>query len=218
MPRSCRVRGTLLLPLRYSPYRSAPQLTFVSLDTLARRRNPTLAAKQIASIDHYSGGRIAINVVSGWFKTEFTAINSPWLEHAERYRRSEEFIKVLRGIWTAEKSFTHHGNFYQVGGSPAGGTLSRACADRRERVPHRRSATAAGQRAIAEKPHLHLATPTYAVQRVSSSTSATAEAWSRDLPSECSVFTPSMQELGAVVSARTSFHHSKTSSLDLSRQ
>ncbi|ORY48837.1 methanesulfonate monooxygenase [Leucosporidium creatinivorum] len=80
--------------------------------------NPTLAAKQIASIDHYSGGRIAVNVVSGWFKTEFTAINQPWLEHAERYRRSEEFIKVLRGIWTAPESFTFHGNFYQYNQYP----------------------------------------------------------------------------------------------------
>lgn len=30
--------------------------------------NPTVAAKQIASIDHYSNGRIAVNLVSGWFK------------------------------------------------------------------------------------------------------------------------------------------------------
>lgn len=36
--------------------------------------NPTLAAKQISSIDNYSGGRIAVNVVFGWFKAEFTSI------------------------------------------------------------------------------------------------------------------------------------------------
>lgn len=48
--------------------------------------NPAIAAKQIASIDHYSGGRISVNVVSGWFKAEFTSIGQWWLEHAERYR------------------------------------------------------------------------------------------------------------------------------------
>ncbi|KZS94739.1 methanesulfonate monooxygenase [Sistotremastrum niveocremeum HHB9708] len=81
--------------------------------------NPTLAAKQLASIDHYSKGRIAINVVSGWFKSEFVAINQPWLEHAERYRRSEEFIKVLKGIWDQDsESFTFHGNFYQYNAYP----------------------------------------------------------------------------------------------------
>lgn len=48
--------------------------------------NPAVAAKQIASIDHYSNGRISVNVVSGWFKQEFTSIGQWWLEHAERYR------------------------------------------------------------------------------------------------------------------------------------
>jgi alkanesulfonate monooxygenase SsuD/methylene tetrahydromethanopterin reductase-like flavin-dependent oxidoreductase (luciferase family) len=48
--------------------------------------NPAVAAKQIASIDHYTNGRISVNVVSGWFKAEFTSIGQWWLEHAERYR------------------------------------------------------------------------------------------------------------------------------------
>ncbi|KIW30969.1 dimethyl sulfone monooxygenase SfnG [Cladophialophora immunda] len=74
--------------------------------------NPAVAAKQIASIDHYSNGRVAVNVVSGWFKAEFTSIGQWWLDHAERYRRSREFITCLKGIWTEDK-FTFRGDFYQ---------------------------------------------------------------------------------------------------------
>lgn len=74
--------------------------------------NPAVAAEQITSIDHYSSGRIFVNVVSGWFKAEFTSIGQWWLEHAERYRRSREFIECLKGIWTTEK-FTYKGDFYQ---------------------------------------------------------------------------------------------------------
>lgn len=74
--------------------------------------NPALAAKQIATINHLTEGRIAVNVVSGWFRGEFTAIGEPWLDHDERYRRSEEFIRALRGIWT-EDSFTFRGDFYR---------------------------------------------------------------------------------------------------------
>ena len=74
--------------------------------------NPAVAAKQIASISHYTGGRIAVNVVSGWFRGEFTAIGEPWLDHDERYRRSEEFIRALRGIWS-EDNFTFRGDFYR---------------------------------------------------------------------------------------------------------
>lgn len=74
--------------------------------------NPAVVAKQIATIDHISNGRIAINVVSGWFKDEFTAIGEPWLEHDERYRRSREFIEALKGIWTQD-NFTYRGDFYR---------------------------------------------------------------------------------------------------------
>jgi len=74
--------------------------------------NPAVAAKQLATIDHISNGRVAINVVSGWFKGEFTAIGEPWLEHDERYRRSEEFIRALKGIWTTD-NFTFKGDFYR---------------------------------------------------------------------------------------------------------
>ena len=74
--------------------------------------NPAVAAKQIASIDNYSKGRVAVNVVSGWFKQEFTSIGQWWLDHAERYRRSREFIACLKGIWT-EDTFNFKGDFYQ---------------------------------------------------------------------------------------------------------
>ena len=75
--------------------------------------NPVLAAKQLATIDILTKGRVAINVVSGWFKGEFYAIGEPWLDHDERYRRSREFIEVLKGIWTTD-NFTYTGDFYRL--------------------------------------------------------------------------------------------------------
>ena len=74
--------------------------------------HPALLAKQIATIDHLTGGRVAVNIVSGWFKSEFTAIGEPWLEHDERYRRSEEFINAVKGIWTQD-DFSYAGDFYR---------------------------------------------------------------------------------------------------------
>ncbi len=73
---------------------------------------PALAAKQIATISHLTEGRVAVNIVSGWFRGEFAAIGEHWLDHDERYRRSEEFIRALRGIWT-EDDFTFRGDFYR---------------------------------------------------------------------------------------------------------
>lgn len=74
--------------------------------------HPAVLAKQISTISHLTDGRIAVNIVSGWFRGEFTAIGEPWLEHDERYRRSEEFIDVLKGIWTQD-DFTYKGDFYR---------------------------------------------------------------------------------------------------------
>ena len=71
-----------------------------------------LAAKQLATIDHLTQGRIAINVVSGWFRGEFDAIGEAWPEHDQRYARSEEFIRSLKGVWTQD-NFSFDGKFYQ---------------------------------------------------------------------------------------------------------
>lgn len=74
--------------------------------------HPALLAKQISTIDHLTNGRIAVNIVSGWFRGEFTAIGEPWLDHDERYRRSEEFIRAIKGIWTQD-NFSFRGDFYR---------------------------------------------------------------------------------------------------------
>ncbi|XXY47755.1 dimethylsulfone monooxygenase SfnG [Sorangium sp. So ce269] len=75
--------------------------------------HPGVLAKLGATADDLSNGRFAVNVVSGWFKGEFTALGEPWLEHDERYRRAEEFIRALRGIWT-EDHFSLRGDFYRI--------------------------------------------------------------------------------------------------------
>ncbi|MDZ8202465.1 dimethyl sulfone monooxygenase SfnG [Microbacterium sp. SSW1-59] len=74
---------------------------------------PAVLAKYILSADQFSQGRAAVNVVSGWFKDEYTKLGLPWLEHDERYRRSAEFIEVLRSLWTQEH-VDFAGDFYRV--------------------------------------------------------------------------------------------------------
>ncbi len=79
--------------------------------------HPAVVAKLQASLDVCSQGRSAINVVSGWFKGEYTGYGLPWLEHQERYRRAEEFIRIIKGMWT-EEELTFYGNFYQINKTP----------------------------------------------------------------------------------------------------
>lgn len=75
--------------------------------------NPAVLAKLAATTASVSGNRLALNVVSGWFKAESVALGEPWLDHEERYRKAEEFIRVLRGAWT-EDGFTFKGDFFRT--------------------------------------------------------------------------------------------------------
>ncbi|MEV4646761.1 dimethylsulfone monooxygenase SfnG [Saccharopolyspora sp. NPDC049357] len=75
--------------------------------------HPAILAKFGITADIISEGRFAVNIVSGWFKDEFTGLGEPWLEHDERYRRTEEFIRVLRGLWT-QPNFEFSGDFYRI--------------------------------------------------------------------------------------------------------
>lgn len=75
---------------------------------------PQVVAKLGASLDRISGGRFAINIVNGWFEREFDFFsNGAWIGTEEkRYRRMDEFIRVLKGLWTRE-SFSFDGEFYR---------------------------------------------------------------------------------------------------------
>ncbi len=74
---------------------------------------PGVLAKWLATADHMTNGRVAVNVVSGWFKDEFRQLGEPWLEHDERYRRSAEFMQALRAYWT-EDDAQFGGDFYRI--------------------------------------------------------------------------------------------------------
>ena len=75
--------------------------------------HPGVLAKYLITADHISNGRAAVNIVSGWLKAEFENFGLEWLEHDERYVRTEEFIRVLRGLLT-EKNFSQSGKYYNI--------------------------------------------------------------------------------------------------------
>lgn len=77
--------------------------------------NPVVAAKMGASLDHISGGRWGINIVSGWNRVEFDMMGIDMLEHKSRYQRSEDFIKILKGLWTESPgTFNFESPHYRV--------------------------------------------------------------------------------------------------------
>jgi len=74
---------------------------------------PAIAAKMAANIDHISGGRFEINLVSAWWKEEMEMYLGEWLDHSSRYRRSREFLHIMKGLWT-QPVFSYEGEFYRL--------------------------------------------------------------------------------------------------------
>jgi FMNH2-dependent dimethyl sulfone monooxygenase len=76
---------------------------------------PQVVAKMAATLDRISAGRCALNLVNGWWKEEFDLYsNGAWIDKEEtRYARMDEFIAVLKGLWT-EDSYSHAGRFYRA--------------------------------------------------------------------------------------------------------
>ena len=75
-------------------------------------RLPAIVAKMAANIDHISRGRFEVNLVSAWWKEEMEMYVGQWLDHTERYQRSAEFARVLKGAWR-EPVFNFKGRFYE---------------------------------------------------------------------------------------------------------
>ena len=88
------------------------------------QRNPVVLAKELATLDHLSGGRMILGIGIGWLAEEFAAIGVPF---AERAARTDEHVAALRALWSDEP--THHGEFTSVH------QLHRPPAPRRRRDP-----------------------------------------------------------------------------------
>lgn len=78
-------------------------------------REPALVAKEAANIDHISGGRFELNVVSAWWEEEARRYGGKWIDHDKRYARAKEFVDVMKGMW-AEDEFHYKGDHYVIDG------------------------------------------------------------------------------------------------------
>ncbi|HEY5830649.1 MAG TPA: LLM class F420-dependent oxidoreductase [Hyphomicrobiaceae bacterium] len=77
------------------------------------QHNPVITAKQVATLDHLSGGRILLGVGVGWLEEEFKALGVPF---AERGARMDEYIAAMRELWSAEAP-TFKGRFVAFEGA-----------------------------------------------------------------------------------------------------
>jgi dimethylsulfone monooxygenase len=83
--------------------------------------NPVFAAKSAVTADHVGRGRFGLNVVSGWNVDEFQMFGAQLLDHDQRYAYTEEWVSIVKRIWSETEPFDFSGKHFQVrhvGGKP----------------------------------------------------------------------------------------------------
>ncbi len=86
---------------------AAPTLRLGTCILILPQRNPLVLAKEIATLDHLSGGRVELGIGVGWMKEEFAALGVPW---ERRGARTDEYIAALRTVWSGSR-VEFHGEF-----------------------------------------------------------------------------------------------------------
>ncbi len=83
------------------------RLRFMTGVLILPQRNPLVLAKQIATMDYMSGGRMELGIGVGWLEEEFDALGIPF---ARRGKRTDEYIEAMRALWAADEA-AYHGEF-----------------------------------------------------------------------------------------------------------
>ena len=71
------------------------------------QRNPVVLAKETATLDKLSGGRLLLGIGIGWLEEEFAALGVPF---ARRGARTDDYVAAMRALWSADKA-SHAGEF-----------------------------------------------------------------------------------------------------------
>ena len=85
----------------------APTLRLGTCILIVPQRNPLVLAKELATLDQLSGGRVELGLGVGWLKEEFEALGVPW---ERRGARNDEYIAAMRELWAGPHA-EFHGEF-----------------------------------------------------------------------------------------------------------
>jgi probable F420-dependent oxidoreductase len=88
------------------------KLRFMTGILILPLRNPVVLAKELATLDYMSGGRIDLGIGVGWLREEFEAVGVPF---ERRGRRTDEYIAAMRALW-AKDDASYSGEFVDFAG------------------------------------------------------------------------------------------------------
>jgi alkanesulfonate monooxygenase SsuD/methylene tetrahydromethanopterin reductase-like flavin-dependent oxidoreductase (luciferase family) len=81
--------------------------------------HPIMAAKQMVTADHVGDGRFGLNVVVGWNEGEFDMFGINQRAHDERYAFAQEWLNIVKQVWSPQEDFDFNGDFFKLKGISA---------------------------------------------------------------------------------------------------
>ena len=86
---------------------AAPTMRLGTCILIVPQRNPLVLAKELATLDRISGGRVELGLGVGWMKEEFDALGIEW---DRRGARNDEYVAAMRALWAGPHA-EFHGEF-----------------------------------------------------------------------------------------------------------
>lgn len=86
---------------------AAPTLRLGTCILILPQRNPIVLAKELATLDHLSGGRVELGIGVGWMREEFGVLGVPW---ERRGARTDEYVAAMKALWAGPRA-EFHGEF-----------------------------------------------------------------------------------------------------------
>jgi probable F420-dependent oxidoreductase len=86
---------------------AAPTMRLGTCILIVPQRNPLILAKELATLDRLSGGKVELGLGVGWMKEEFDALGVPW---ERRGARNDEYVEAMRALWAGPHA-EFHGEF-----------------------------------------------------------------------------------------------------------
>ncbi|MDX6199594.1 MAG: hypothetical protein QOJ79_2745 [Actinomycetota bacterium] len=99
--------------------RETNRIRLGTLVTPVTFRRPGPLAISVAQVDQMSGGRVELGLGTGWFDGEHTMYGIPFPPMKTRFELLEEQLQILRGLWSADGTFSYDGTHYELSDSPA---------------------------------------------------------------------------------------------------
>ncbi len=78
--------------------------------------SPTVAARKLATLDHLSRGRLALHCISGGSDADQRK-DGDYISHDERYQRTDEYLDIVKQVWTSDQPVDYEGTFYRFQGA-----------------------------------------------------------------------------------------------------